>query len=166
MSRQYYNCWFRLDTHDSYLIWFTNEEDGVFTDTNEKVPCFLKTEDLYCYASSLNLPIVVVEPILHDLDFVAYWLEAKDGETVDCKTFLAAWNLIDDVSSSVGGEFNANRKLTAKIYDKLFWGSNIPLITPVGKSYEPSWTKRELKIIREVLGVGLSIFREKIIFIS
>lgn len=162
MSREYFKCWFRLDSHDSYLIWFGDEDDGVITDANGKVPCFLRTEDLLRYASSLNLPIKTEEPILHDFDFIVSWLEAKNTEAVDCNILLAAWNLFDDVSRSVGGNFDADRKLTAKIYEKLFWGNNIPAVTPVGKSYEPIWTKRELKIMREVLGVGLSLFREKI----
>lgn len=164
MSHQYYNCWFRLDTHDSYLIWFTDEEGGVITDANGKVPCFLKTEDLFCYASSLNLPIVAVEPLLPDLDFVASWLKTKD-EMADCKKLLNAWNLFEDVSHSVGGNFDIDRKLTVNIYEKLFWGNNIPVVTSVGEKYEPKWSKRELKITREVLANGLSIFREKIIFV-
>ena len=162
MNRQYYILWFRLDVQNSYLIWFGDEDDGVVTDAIGKVPCFLKTDDLLRYASSLNLPIKAEEPILHDLDFVASWLKTKNAETVDCDIFLAAWNLFDDVSRSVGGNFNADHKLTAKIYEKLFWGNNIPAVTPEGEHYEPTWTNQELMIMREILGVGLSLFRKNI----
>ena len=122
---------------------------------------FLKIEDLLRYASSFSLTIKNEEPILHDLNFVASWLETEKVESVDCGNFLAAWNLFDDVSRSVGGNFNADHKLTAKIYDKLFWGNNLPAVTPEGEHYEPTWTKRELKIMREVLSDGLSLFKEK-----
>ena len=162
LSSEYFNLWFRLDACDAYLIWFSGEPNGVITDTDGKVPCFLSTKDLLSYASSLNLSVETEEPILFDLDILDSWLKAKDNEAVDCKIFLDLWNLFDDVSHTVSSNFDTNRKLTAKIYDKLFWGSNISVITPVGKSYEPIWTKRELKVMREVLGVGLSIFREKI----
>ena len=162
MKREYFKCWFRLDAHDSYLIWFRDEDDGVITDAHGKVPCFLKTEDLLRQASSLNLNIKNEEPILHDLDFIVTWLESKNSEAVNCDIFLAAWNLFDDVSRSGGGNFNTEHKLTAKIYEKLFWGNNIQAVTPEGEHYEPSWTKRELKIMREVLGEGLSLFRDKV----
>ena len=161
MNNEYFNLWFRLDARDAYLIWFDGEPDGVVVDADGKVPCFLNNEDLSRYAASLNLSVKTEEPILHDLDFVASWLKTENDVTVDCDIFLAAWNLFDDVSHSVGGSFDTNRKLTAKIYDKLFWGNNIPAVTPEGEHYEPTWTKRELKIMREVLGVDLSLFREK-----
>ncbi len=161
MSNEYFNLWFRLDARDAYLIWFNGEPDGVIVDANGKVPCFPNNEDLLRYACSLNLSVETEEPNLHDLDSLASWLEAKDNETVDCKIFLAAWNLFDDVSRSVGGNFDPGRKKTKKIYNKLFWGNNLPVVTPEGKSYTPLWTKRELKIMREVLSEGLSLFREK-----
>ena len=154
--------WFRLDARDAYLIWFNGEPDGVVTDANGKVPCFLNTEDLLRYASTLNLRVETEEPLLHDLDFVASWLKTENVEPVNCKILLAAWNLFDDLSRSVGGNFDAQQKKTKKIYDKLFWGNNLPVVTPEGKSYTPIWTKRELKIMREVLGIGLSLFTEKV----
>jgi hypothetical protein len=165
MSREYFNLWFRLDACDSYLIWFEGEDesDGVIIDANGKVPCFHNNEDLLRYAASLKLSVNTETMLLHDLDFVVAWLEAK-VEVVDCRILLEAWNLFDDVSHTVNGNFDVNHKLTTKIYEKLFWGNNIPAVTPVGKSYEPTWTKRELKIMREVLSVGLSLFREKMSF--
>lgn len=161
MSNEYFNLWFRLDGRDAYLIWFNGEPDGVIVDVDRKVPCFSSNEDLSSYGFSLNLSVKTDEPILHDLDFVASWLKTENNLTVDCNVFLAAWNLFDDVSRSVGGSFGSNRKLTAKIYEKLFWGNNLPAVTPEGEHYEPTWTKRELEIMREVLGAGLSLFREK-----
>lgn len=166
MSREYYSLWFRLDNLDSYLIWFEgeNELDGVVVDGNAKVPCFHNNEDLISYAVSSNLSVATDSTILHNIDIVSAWLERKN-ETVDCKNFLEAWNLFEDVSQSVNGNFDINRRLTLNIYEKLFWGNNIPVVTPDGESYDPIWTKREVKIIREVLAVGLSLFREKIIFV-
>ncbi len=161
MNNEYYNLWFRLDTRDAYLIWFEGEPDGVVIDADGKVPCFLNNEDLLRYAVSLNLPVKTESPLLHDLDIVASWLVATN-ETVDCKNFLVSWNLFEDVSRSVDGNFDADRKKTKKIYEKLFWGDETNILTPEGESYIPTWTTRELKIIREVLGKGLSLFREKV----
>jgi len=161
MSNEYYNLWFRLDTRDAYLIWFEGEPDDVVVDADGNVPCFLNNEDLLRYAVSLNLLVKTESPLLHDLDFVAAWLEAND-ETVNCKNFLVAWNLFEDVSHSVKGNFDTDRKKTQKIYNKLFWGDESNVLTSEGESYTPTWTKRELKIIREVLDEGLSLFREKV----
>lgn len=162
MNRKYFKLWYCLDGRDAYLIWYTNEQDGVVTDSDGKVPCFQSPEDLLHYAESLNLSLNVEDPILNNLDVVAEWLNRGDSESVDCKSFLAAWNLFDDVSRSVTGNFDPEHQLTQKIYDKLFWGNNLPSVMPEGKSYHPEWTKRELKIIKEVLGYGLSLFRHSV----
>ncbi len=162
MSREYSKLWYRLDGGDAYLIWYTDEQDGVVTDSDGKVPCFRSTDDLLRYAESLNLPIEIEGAILHDLDVVAKWSKKEGVDSIDCRTFLAAWNLFDDVSRSVGSSFDADHELAEKIYDKLFWGNNLPSITPEGKSYHPAWTKRELHTMKEVLEGGLSLFRESV----
>lgn len=162
MNRQYSNLWYRLDCKDAHLIWFTDERDGVFVDSDRKVPSFKNTEDLLGYAQSRGLSVDVEDASLLDLDTLAEWLKKENVDSVDCVSFLNAWNLFDDVSRSVNGAFDADRKLTKKIYDKLFWGNNLPSVTPEGKSYHPAWTKRELKLMREVLSSGLSLFRSSV----
>ena len=162
MNRQYFNLWYRLDCKDAHLIWFTDEKDGVFVSLEGRVPSFENTEDLLRYAESRGLSVDVEAAILLDLDTLAEWLKQENVESVDCVSVLNAWNLFDDVSRSLGGAFDADRKLTKKIYDKVFWGNNLPSVTPEGESYHPAWTKRELKIMRELLSSGLSFFRSSV----
>jgi hypothetical protein len=162
MKREYSILWYRLDGSDRYLIWYLDERDGVVIDAAGRVPSFRKTGELLNYAERHNLPVDIEDASLFDLDVVAGWLKKEDVEAVDCKQLLAAWNLFDDVSRSVGGSFDADHKLTKKIYEKLFWGNNLPSVTPEGKSYHPVWTKREIKIMREVLDSGLALFRSSV----
>ena len=162
MSRDYFILWYRLDGIDAYLIWFNGEQDGVVIDEDGKIPCFLNIEGLLRYADSLNLSVAAESPILHDFDIVASWLKTANVKAIYCKDFLAAWNLFDDISRSVDGNFDTDQTVTAKIYDKLFWGNNLPSVTPAGQSYHPAWTKRELTIIRETLASGLLLFRQSI----
>ena len=104
----------------------------------------------------------IEEPLLHKLDIVQIFLKNEKTKVVECKEFSSAWNLFKDLSNSTNGNFDANKKLTKKIYEKLFWGCNLPTVTPEGKSYEPIWSKKELKIIRETLTLGFQMFREKV----
>jgi hypothetical protein len=165
MSCEYYNLGFRLDACEAYLIWFSDERDGVVLQTDGKVLCFSCVDDLMRYAVLMNLSVDSEDVNLHDPDAIARWLAGSASETVECVNFLNVWNLFDDFSRSVGGNFDTERKLTNKINEKLFWGNNITAVTPVGKHYVPIWTKRELKIMREDLGVGLTLFRERLVFI-
>ena len=75
---------------------------------------------------------------------------------------LTVWNILDDVSMSVNGNFDSKKKRTNKIYDKIFFGNNLPAITPKGESYKPIWSKAERDVIREVLSFGFDIFRKAV----
>ncbi len=162
MNREYYKLWYRLDGEDAYLIWFTDEKDGVITDSNGKISNFQNTENLVQYAEGQNLSVDVEDAILYNLDAIAEWLMNNESEEVDCSNFIAAWNLFDDISRSVGSNFDGDHKLTKKIYEKLFWGNNLLSMTPEGKQYHPIWTKRELRIMHDVLHSGLSMFRNRL----
>lgn len=157
-NRTYYGCWYRLGGVDRYLIWFSSGRDGVFVDANQKIPNFLSLDALTEYAMQQGISIEMEEPNLHDLDKLEHWLRSGNALTVDCHHLLGAWNLFDDVSRSCAGRFDSNRKLTNRIYKTLFWGSNLPAVTPEGECFVPVWTKGQIKIMRRTLRAGLSLF--------
>jgi hypothetical protein len=163
MNREFYILWYRLDQKDSFLVWFSTEnDDGVLVDENGFVPSFKTKERLLNFCAEKNIRIKQEEPILHNLDIVQEFIDNQRLRKVDCPAFNSAWNLFEDISNSINGEFDSHVKSTKKIYEKLFWGLNLPAVTPEGKSYEPSWTKQELKIIRETLKFGFQMFAEKV----
>ncbi len=161
MRADYYTCWYRLDGQDRYIIWYTSDVDGVCL-RDGKIPVFKEQTALTEYAASIGINIQSEEPGLHDLGVVAKWLESPTGKTVDCPSFNAAWNLFTDVSRSVKGDFDQDQTRTKNVYEKLFWGMNLPSVTPEGKEYEPIWTKKEVALLHEVLSQGLEMFRVRI----
>jgi hypothetical protein len=161
MKREYYICWYRLDGKDSYLIWFsTDEDDGVFVGESNLSPSFDNTAALRNFAKSNKIKLKKEEPLLIDLDIVKNWLKGTENKVKDYNPFLNAWNLFEDISVSTNEDFHKNRNYD--IYERIFWGCNIPAVTPEGESFTPNWTKKELKIIREIMNSGLKIFAEKI----
>ncbi len=159
MSRAYYVLWYLLDTTDFYLIWFSNDHDGVVVLADGSVPYFASEASVHAYALMHQLLIEKETPILHDLDAVARWLNRRLEHDLDCKRCLAAWNLFTDVSNSIGSDFDSDREKTSSIYDKLFFGNNLPAFTPVGEHYTPEWDNDEVLIIRQTLAHGLAMFR-------
>ena len=159
---KYYIIWYRLYGIDSYLIWYSDEKDGVFVDSNGFVPSFKDSDSLLKYAAERTISVDIEEPILLNLDRVNKWLEEKDVELIECNTFNGAWNLFADVSHSINGKIDPDPDLTLEIYNKLFWGCNLPSVTPKGEKYHPAWTQRELKIMAEVLGSGMQMFQERV----
>ena len=163
MTPSYYRLWYRLDHADGYLIWFSNATDGVVTQPDGTVPSFRDQEAVQTYASSQHLTLDEMEPLLHDLDSIVAWLGRSRPAELDCATFLTAWNLFGDLSASVKGDFDSDRTRTQHVYEKLFWGTNLPSVTPPGKHYTPLWNDEELRVMREILTNGLMLFRKHVL---
>ena len=159
MKRKYYFCRSRLDKKDRYFIWFSDEEDGVFLDSKDNLLVFNDLKSLSDYFHKRNLLIENEPPVFYDLDKLEGNLKQENFE-IDCIEVLNIWNFFEDVSRSAKDNFDSNRKATKKIYEKIFWGNNLPVVTPEGKFYEPIWSKKEIQIIRDVLLDGLAIFRK------
>lgn len=166
MSRVYYPVRFCLDRQERWLIWHTlgdaegDEADGVVVTQNGKMVVFRSRQEMLAYAHAEGLVMAEDDkPAFFDLDVVAKWLGRKRPAKLNCTEFLNAWNLLADVSTSVGGNFDPDKAKTREIYSKLFWGSNLPAVTPISRHYTPLWPGRESRIIREVLREGLALFR-------
>ncbi|WOX05058.1 hypothetical protein [Microbulbifer pacificus] len=159
MDREYHKLWYRLDGSDYYLIWYTTEIDGIFVDSEGRVPVFRREGSLENYAMERGLEITPGEPILHDLEKINCWLEAEFGENLEYECILNAWNMFDDVFKSIGKTFSSKSELENSIYDKLFYGSNLPVITPKGQRYDPVWTFAEISFIRTAMELGIEQLR-------
>lgn len=156
---QYFPLLYRLKTQDSYLIWVSNDSDFVVVDAEGFVVSFSDIADLRAYADENHYSLQEEEPLLHDLDWVAAWTRAP-GMPVDCTKALAAWNLFADVARSVPAKGSVVESLDSQpaIYNKLFWGNNLPSMTPKGRSYVPEWTPHEMALLAEILRAGLDLF--------
>ena len=159
MTQTYYRLWYRLDYTDGYLIWFSNDDDGVVTQPDGVVPSFPDQETLQAYARFHQIELAAMEPLLHDLDGLARWLGRPLSAAVDCDILLTAWNLFGDLATSVKATFDHEHTRSQRIYEKLFWGNNLPAVTPAGQHYTPTWSDDELLLMREILHDGLVLFR-------
>ena len=161
MIRTYYAVRYLLDGKIRFLIWHTGDEaDGACLGEDGAVSVFKTLAELVRCAQAHDLsPLELGEQHFHNLDVVRVWLKRKRPGQINCEAFLNAWNLLGDVSASVDSGFDPDRDRTRNIYHKLFWGSNIPAITPPGKYFTPLWSGAEVLVMRDILGAGLARFR-------
>jgi len=158
---KYFPLLYRLNAEDRYLIWMSNESDRVVADDRGFVLTFEDISAVQAYADTRHYELKREEAKRQDLDWVATWLK-KEGMPVDCHEALAAWNLFSDVARSVhgtGGNFQQRDRQFPKVYPKLFWGNNLPSITPEGSHFDPEWSPDEPTGLAEVLGAGLEMFQ-------
>ncbi len=164
MTHTYYQLSYRLDGMHAYLIWFSNDQDGISIEPDGTVPSFPDHAGLLTYASAHQLTIDPTPSVLHDLDAIISWLRRPLLADIDCDSVLNIWNLFGDLATSVGQSFNSDRKCSRRIYEKLFWGNNLPAVTPPGKHYRPIWSDEERLILQEILSEGLMLFRRQVKF--
>lgn len=171
MKKQYYPLLYHLNNKNRYLIWEMNDgsEDTLFINPkSNKIAIFSKLKFLKQYAKKNNIRIIdYSEPLLHDLDSTLKWLNNKSKSNIDCETILTAWNFFIDMANSFeldNKELQAYRKNAPKaykIYTKVFYGNNLPSITPDDKLYMPKWKRKELELIRRVLLFGFQEFKQR-----
>lgn len=161
MSSSYYRLLYALDGRRAFLIWSSNDSDGVVVEEG-LVVSFSSEDALRAFAARHRLALVEEEPILHDLDAVQAWVSCPRSETVSCSVALAAWNLFGDIARSLpsaGAGFSEVDRAEDRVYDKLFFGNNLPAVTPVGERYDPAWSAEEVAALARVLERGLRLFR-------
>jgi hypothetical protein len=47
-------------------------------------------------------------------------------------------------------------------YDKLFWGCNLPALTPSGERFDPVWQAGEVANFRQFLAAGLDLLASEL----
>jgi hypothetical protein len=158
---QFFPLLYRLGAEDRFLIWISDEKDRVIVDAEGFIPSFPNATSLRAYADRNHFALEAEEPILHELDWISSWAKAPDPQ-IDCRDTLAAWNLFSDVARSVPRQGIHFVRLDAQIpnvYEKVFWGNNLPAMTPQGKRYVPTWSPEEVAWLSEILTLGLDLFR-------
>jgi hypothetical protein len=163
MPREYYACAFRYADRDEYLIWYSNDCDGVHLESDGRVPTFSSIDHLSSYARIHNLaPLTIADPVLHDLDSIDRFTRDISSHYVDCNETLNAWNLFGDLARSLGpsgSHFIDHDQAADGLYDKVLHGCKLPAMTPDGHEFQPMWSADEIRLIQGHLGVGISLFR-------
>jgi hypothetical protein len=150
---------YRLRAQERYLIWVENDPDLVVTESG-RIPTFKDLLAARSYADTKGYILKPEEPAAHDLDWISAWYR-DSGQVIDCEKALVAWNLFRDIAVSVGAagtEFNTIDAAAQNIYKKLFWGNNLPSVTPKGQHYTPEWSPEDRRKLGALLSCGLELF--------
>lgn len=64
---------------------------------------------------------------------------------------------MSDFAGSIGHYFSGDEKFYTEVYDKLFYGCNLPAIRGNGNLYIPKWNRNEIISIAKVMQNGMDI---------
>lgn len=160
-EREYYLNEFVLDSKKHYVIWYTGHQDGLLISTSGKLLTFQNLDHAYNFAENYGIDLQTEAQPLYDFDLIEAWCRFPLPEAIKCSEFLDAWNFVRDLNVSIGqqAEFSLADVEMNDIYNKLFWGSNLPAMTPEGEHYTPVWSSEEIDDLTELFKLGLTELR-------
>ena len=162
-ARKFFACLFRLDETDQYVLWYSNDADGLVRDAG-RIVRFSSLEALHAYASAQGLTLQTGEPTIYDWDRIQRWCDRPVAAEIAPDPFLTAWNMLVDSRrpASTAGIFAQAHQRLWELYDKLFRANNLPAMTPPGSEYWPTWTQSEVTNLAQVLRLGLEELRRQL----
>lgn len=155
--KNYYPIEIVINKKSYYCIWYTNDTDGIIIEVN-LLKYFYSIAKLkrYCHENSM---IINEDVSVYSLDKALEWI-LSDKTTIDCKFILSIWNIMSDLSRSTGEYFYGNDEGLVTIYNKLFYGNNLPALNAGEDLYTPSWCIDEILLISKVLHDGIDLFEK------
>ena len=146
----YYIITITLNRKSFFLLWNCEYEPVFLTDENGKPVFFGSLAELNAFAeeNGIELDEEITEYDLDDITVTA--------EILDCNEVIQKWNIMSDLALSVGEEFSGEDKRFNGIYDKLFFGCNLPAMKH--PPYTPEWNADEITEINRILSEGAELF--------
>lgn len=155
-----------------YVIWIEGNDgpDRLAVDGG-RIVSWGAMDKLRLFAARNRWQLAEGEPVVVDLDAAAAWVRDSEGRSeglggagalggaghVDPALLLHAWNLCWDVARSIDTTFDDRREERDRVYDKLFWATNVPVTSPAGESVESQWSPEEIQVLRDVLSEGINL---------
>jgi hypothetical protein len=142
----------------TFLVWLTKEgdKDTFRLDSNNRLISFRSERGLRDLPGTRSKQLKWSEGV--QIDFDHFWNAlrrlkvGKSSSAKTCKILLDGWNFIEDMVRTVGlteTTKGLHSPLLKKVYDKLFYGNNLPAVTPESKSYTPLWLREEIVSFRK-----------------
>jgi hypothetical protein len=163
MAAEYFPCVFQLEGVDHYVIWYSDDRDGLVRE-GRRVVSFSSLAQLYAYAKPRGLIVRTAEVAKYDWDSVARWCDEPVMTGIAVDRLLKAWNMVLDAMppGDESGLFSHANARATDLYDKLFRANNLPAMTPPGAEYYPVWTRAELVALAQLLRLGLAEMRQQL----
>ncbi len=136
-----------------YILWISDDIDGVVVDNQRKVIAFKDKAQLLKFVEkkAISLKEGITAYYINNLQ---QWVLEPD-RNIDYEVFLNFWNLCTDISYSVGIDFmgDVRDELINNLYNKLFDASG----TFISEEPNPTFNEVEISKLSEIIQNGLAL---------
>lgn len=163
MSTEYYPYCIHLNNRKLFVVWCTDDYDYLLLSEQGMVCTFHSLSDLQSFAQKKGFALFDDNIAELNLDQLRQWLESPSRTNIDPVLCLNAWNLFTDFRSAQNQRnMNLEDKEHLELYNKVFFANNLPSMTPPGSSFNPKWSKSEVKQLHTILEDGINSFQAHI----
>lgn len=141
-----------------YCIWYSDDED-LFWLSDNKILFFKSIEQITLYCERQGL-CVEEEISVYDFNTLLDWLKGSHSQ-INCEYLLRMWNIISDFSHSINAKFSDSDDQLNQIYEKLFFGNNLPGINLTNQKYCPTFSQIEQQLLVELFKKGINIIEKE-----
>ena len=149
----HYLCEFTLEQRTYFVIWCSDQTDMLLRTKTGTIAIFPDVSSANQDAQNQRYKLEIETIARYNFDEIDNWCSSPNEKTLNHSDMLNAWNMLEDAfrGCKVEAEFSSRSKTANHIYEKLFYGNNLPAITPEGQHFTPTWTVGELEELSSVL---------------
>jgi hypothetical protein len=165
VERRYYACRIRRHASEFLVVWFMSDRDGFLRLPDGRLLTEVSWEALTTRMEAMGISLASEDPTDYDFDLIGIWCQRPTKEGITCSAFLNGWNFFDDLAglhTAPTTDYARLSRAASGCYDKLFWGNNLPSVTPPGQRFDPPWSYDELAAIRQVFEAGLNMVEKEL----
>lgn len=154
---EYYIVAFSNKKRDYYCIWTSDEGFITYEDKILLFDTIMKAK-LYCHENQMSVDDTEITRFY--IDDIFNWCTSVKFD-FDCDLLLNWWNILSDVYKSLGIYFDGDSIEKNDLYEKLFFGNNLPTINKSDKKYIPIFSKEEMEVVKKLLIEGVNFLTEQ-----
>jgi hypothetical protein len=145
-----------------FFIWYTGEEataDGFIT-AEHKIVVFNQMLSAENFAKNHMIQLEQDVTTYHIVDIDNLVDKINNLHIAEnCRLLLKTWNIVSDMAKSIGTKYigDSDDELTRGIYEKLFYGSNLSVITQQMEQYHPTFDVEETELCVSIFKQGLDL---------
>ena len=155
-EQEYYIVKFKINTKILYALWYTDIIDGFITNNN-KILSFSCFEELQKYANDQQILVIDDHTCDYNINAIVNY-----KNQFNCEEIYNFWNIVGDIANSLSIPFLGNKrtKIIDSVFNKLFYGCNVPALRGDGELYVPKWRWRERICLDQIISEGLQIIEK------
>lgn len=166
--KKYYLVKMFYSNKDLFSIWYANDDDADgFIVHKNRISVFKSSQEAISFAKNSGLVLEQGITTFDIIDIINIIEKIKNVMlSENCHELFDIWNIFGDIAKSTNEKFigNSDDELTRDVYEKLFYGSNLRVITQDMEEYHPMFDEEETELCISIFRNGLDILDKQFDF--